>query len=360
MPVKSPRTYFADQLSGEPPLTQKTASRLCDLAADIRAAEPWSSLAETNLIAVQRAKNCEPDFISVLGAAGKHRGFFVYPGIRGYAWTQEMVSAERQTAQRLLMTENESFQVNFVPRSELASLDVDLMNRCRCEATAEGIEFRSVRKGWFPWHINEEEGRRLCTVMEAFMALVYSGLIYRRHHDLWPESQSVMPMMFPKSRKWDMTVLNMQLTRVKEPRLWVAPELLRDLPTGPKSGAMCLGDIILPGSVGQLNERPAVVHMVAAVDNRSGYAFSPRISKPGELLAVSASEALLSAIKERRKVPEKVFVPEPFYAEVLSELGRVVGFELQVRRHLPMLEELFRELTRYAERPRGGKPASIN
>lgn len=360
MPAKSTRTYFADQLSGEPPLTQKTASRLCGLAADIRAAEPWSLLSETNLIAVQRAKNCEPDFISVLGAAGEHRGVYVYPGIRGYAWAQEMNSAEGKTAQRLMMTENESLQINFVPRSELTNLDVDLLKNCRRDATVEGAEFRSVRKGWFPWYINEEEGQRLCTVMDAFIALVASGLIHMRGDDLWPESQPLMPMMFRKNRDWSMTMVNMQLTRVKEPRLWVAPEFLYALPAGPKSGAMCLGDIILPGSVGQLNERPAVVHMVAAVDNRSGYAFSPRISKPGELLAVSASEALLSAIKERRKVPEKVFVPEPFYAEVLSELGRVVGFELQVRRQLPMLEELFRELTRYAERPPGGKPASIN
>lgn len=354
------RTYFADQLPGEEPLRHRTALRLCSLAAEVRAAEPWALLSESQLIAVQRDKNSEPDFVSVLGAAGEHRGIFVYRGIRGYAWMQDMLSAEPNAAKRLMVAENDSLQVSFLPENELTRLDTELMKGCSWKAAMGGVEFRSVRRGWLPWYVNEEEGALLCLALDAFMALVSSGQLDSKDLELWPEGQPVLPMLVRKNSTWSMTMLNMQLTRVNQPRLWVPQEHLRDLPTGPKSGAMCLGDILLPGSIGQLNERPAVVHLFALVDNRSGYAFPPTLRKPGELLGASASEAVLTAIKERRQIPETIFVPEPFFAGVLGELARVVGFELRVRRHLPMLDELFRELTRYAEQRGDGDSQTIH
>ena len=343
------RTYFADQLAGEEPLGHRTALRLCALAADVCAAEPWAAQSETQLIAVQSDKDTEPDFVSVLGAAGEHRAIFVYPGVRGYAWMQDMLSADPKAARRLLIAENESLRVSFVPKNELTDLDTELMKGCRWKATMAGVEFRSVRYGWLPWYLNEEEGRRLCSALEALMALVSSGHLDSKDLDLWPEDQPVLPMMVRKSGKWSMTMLNVQLTRVKQPRLWVPPELLRGLPTGPNSGAICLGDLLLPSSIGGPNERPAVVHLFVAADNRSGHAFAPTVRVPGTPLGVGASEAVLTAIKERRQIPEKVFVPEPLFAEMLGELARVVGFEVRVKRHSPMLDELLRDLARYAE-----------
>jgi len=343
------RTYFADQLVGEEPLRHGTALRLCSLAAEVRAAEPWESLSESQLIAVQTGENSEPDFVSVLGAAGEHRAIFVYPGIRGYAWRQDMLSADPHAAKRLMIAENDSLQVSFVPKHELTNLDTDLMKGCRWKDTMGGVELRSVRRGWLPWYVNEEEGERLCSALEAFMALVSSGHLDSKDLDLWPEGQPVLPMLVRKNGKWSMTMLNMQLTRVNQPRLWVPQEHLRGLPAGRKSGAICLGDIVLPSSIGGPNERPAVVHLFVVADNRSGHAFPPTLRQPGTPLGASASEAVLTAIRERRQIPEKVFVPEPLFAEVLGELARVVGFEVRVKRHLPMLDELVRELSRYAE-----------
>lgn len=157
-----------------------------------------------------------------------------------------------------------------------------------------------------------------------------------------------------------MTMLNMQITRVNQPQLWVPLEHLRGLPAGRKSGTLCLGDMILPGSIGGQNERPAVVHLFVVADNRSGHAFPPALRQPGTPLGASASQALLTAINERRQIPEKVFVPEPLFADALGELARVVGFEVRVRRHLPILQDLLRELARYAEQRAGEDAPTIH
>ena len=360
MPAKPTKTYFAEQLAGEMPLRQKTSSQLCSLAADIRVAEPWSVLTETQLIAVQRKKGSEPDFVSVLGAAGEHRGIFVYPGIRGYAWLQDMLGAEREAANRLLLTENESMQANFLNDDELTDLDVGLMKGCRYDPTPGCIQFRSVRRGYFPWYINEEEGRRLCECLDAFMSAVLSGLIFANREELWPESQPVMPMMIREKGEWVVNMLNMRLTRVNEPNLWVPKEALFALPSGPKSGAICLGDHILPGCAGLENERPTVLHMLAAVDHRSGFAYPPQLRTPGELWGVGASNVLLEAIRVRGAIPENVFVRKAHHAELLTELARVVGFQIQVKRHLPMLNELFREVSRLGAPPSGTKSRLVH
>jgi hypothetical protein len=354
MPAKPLRTYFADQLADEEPLGHRTALRLCSLAAAVRAAEPWAALSETQLIAVQRRKNSEPDFVSVLGAAGEHRAIFVYPGIRGYAWAQDMQAADPNAAKRLMIAENESLRVSFVPGNELTELDAELMKACRWDAARAGVAFRSVRYGWLPWYLNEEEGQRLCSALEALMAFVSSGHLESSEENLWPEDQSdlphaVLPMMVRKNGKWSLSMLNMRLTRVNEPQLWVSPEDLRGLPAGRKSGALCLGDVVLPSSIGGPNERPAPVHLCVAADYRSGHAFPPAVREPGTPLGISASQAVLAAIQVRRQIPETVFVPEPLLVDLLSELARVVGFALRLRRHLPMLDELFRELARYSE-----------
>ena len=56
----------------------------------------------------------------------------------------------------------------------------------------------------------------------------------------------------------------------------------------------------------------------------------------------------------------KYLEPKQRSAKVLGELARVVGFELRVKRHLPMLDELLRDLARYAEQHGDGDSQTIH
>lgn len=346
MAVSPQRTYFAGQLAGERPLTQRTATRLCRLAAQIGVLQPWHALVEEQLIAVVRKRGCEPDFVSVLGSLGEHRAIHVYPGFRGYSWYREVLQAEDAT--RLLATECEALQLSYPDPDEITDLDVELIRGCRFEPRQPAFQFRSARPGYLPWYPNNEECRRLADCLEGAMALLLTDLVVNHQDDLWPDDGQTLPLLAKTSGSWRISLVKFDLSHVSPPRLWVSEERLAGLPSR-KAGVLCLGDYVMPGCAGGEDDRPVALHLIAVVENRSGFAFPPRLREPGEVLAAAASDVLLDAIACHGAVPKTVLVANPYYVDSLAELARVAGFEIKLRRRLPMLDELFIALARVAD-----------
>ena len=353
MAAAPPRTYFAGQLAGEKPLTQRTATRLCRLAAEAGFIRPWRALVEEQLIAVVRKRGCEPDFVSVLGALGEHRAIHVYPGFRGYSWYQDVIHA--QDATRLLVTECEALQLSYPDPDEITDPDMELIRGCRFAPREPVFQFRSARPGYLPWYPNKEECRRLADCLDATMALLTTGLVLTHRDELWPDDGQTLPLLLKKSGSWRITQVKFARTPVNPPRLWVSEERLASLPPSRKAGALCLGDWVMPGCAGGVDDRPVALHLLAVVENRSGFAFPPRLREPGEVLAAAATDGLLDAIVCHGAVPKTVLVTDPYYVDSLAEVARVAGFEIKLRRKLPMLDELFQALAGMAG---GGIPDS--
>lgn len=349
MATRPPRTYFAEELAGEKPLSQRTASRLCRLAAEILGFAPWEYLDEDHFVAVQRKKGAQPDFVSVLGAAGEYRAIHVYPGLAGYSWYQDVATAPEEERIALLLAECESLQLSYSDPLEITDLDLEVMLGCRFPSVKRAFQFRSVRRGHYPWYMAEDEGKRLAECLEAFAEFL-QHTAFDNLARLWPEEESVMPMLHKHEGRWRAGLVNINLAKVHEKRLWLPEERVATLPARRDSGALVVGDHILPGSAGLENERPAVLHLFAAVDARSGFAYSPEMREPGEPLPETAARVLAGAIEERGTVPETVMVRNSRFALGLEELARVAGFKLKVRKQQPMLDELFRELDRAAGR----------
>lgn len=344
MVSKPPKTYFAEQLAGEKPLAQRTASRLCTLAADIGDAEPWLDLAEEQLIAIQAKKDAEPDFVSVLGSLGEHRAVHVYPGVAGYSWYQAVRGAK--DPKRLLMADCESLQVAYPEPDEITDLDMGVIRGCRFGPYDRAFQFRSMRHGYLPWYINDDEGKRLAGCLEAFLSLIDSP-IFEAHGDaMWDDNGSTLPMLIKARGAWTVAPLSVDIARVVVPRLWLEQEEVDRLKRLPKSGAVCVGDCIMPGAAGLENERPIVLNLVAALDARSGYAYPPHMREPGEPLAAAGARALADAIRARKAIPDRVLVLEDEYAMGLGELAQELGFEIRLKSQVPVLDEFFRVMDR--------------
>lgn len=356
MPAKPPRTYFARQLAGEKPLSQRTASRLCNLAAEIWAAKPWRFMGEAQTVAVLHKRNAEPDFISVLGALGEHRAIHVYPGLAGYAWFQSVAEAPSDAWRlRLVLTECEALQLAYPGSDEITELDMELMRGCRFPPTDSLFHFRSVRPGYLPWYICEQEGQRLAVCLEAFVQMFLSGIL-REPDQWWPDEQGAMPIFARQGGQWRYSRIVVQTEKVLRPRLWIPEERLRRLPFHLRGGVLCLGDRLLRGAAGLEHERPIVLQLLAVVDAHSGFVYEPRLREPGECLASAAADVLVRAIEARGAIPERVLVSEPYYAEQLEALARAAGFEIQLRRSLPALDRFFRELDQRERRRRQWDP----
>ncbi len=256
---------------------------------------------------------------------------------------------------RLLLTECEALQAAYPEPDEITDLDMELLRGCRFPAADKAFHFRSVRRGYLPWYISEEEGRRLAVCLEAFVQMLKSGILMEPEK-WWPEEAAAMPVFARQQGQWVFSKISIRLEKVRESRLWISQERFERLPFHTRRGVLCLGDHLMHGAAGLENERPIVLQLLAVVDAPSGFAFEPRLREPGEILASAAADVLVKAIQARDAIPERVLVSEPYYAEELQALARAAGFEIQLRQRLPVLEELFRGLENFQQRRAGRGP----
>lgn len=331
--------------------------RLCRLAAEISAFAPWRYMGELQTVAVIHRKGGQPDFISVLGALGEHRAIHVYPGVAGYHWLRRVVESDDSWRLRLLLTECEALQAAYADPDELTDPDLDLLRGCRFPPSEWTFQFRSVRRGYLPWYLCEEEGKRLAACLDAFVQAL-SSPVFEDPDYWWPDEAGAMPLLSRQQGRWGVARIQLRVALEDQGHLRVSEEWIARLPRR-RSGVLCLGDHLMQGAAGLENERPIVLHLLAAVDAESGFAYEPKLREPGEILAFAAAEVLVKTIEARGAVPERVLVPAPYYERCLKPVAEAAGFTIQVRRSLPALDELFRSLDRFERRGREGRPDPV-
>ena len=156
---------------------------------------------ESQLVAVLHKKGGQPDFVSVLGALGKHRAIHVYPGSLGFRWFREVARSSEERQILMMMPDCEALQAAYPGPNEMTDLDMELMRGCRYPSVDRAFHFRSVRPGHFPWYVTEDEGRRLAACMEAFVQMLLSGIL-REPEEWWPEDRATMPMVLKHQGQW--------------------------------------------------------------------------------------------------------------------------------------------------------------
>jgi hypothetical protein len=314
--------YFAEQLAGEDPLQHATGERLCSAARLVEQAAPWEWMEASPIVAVQLQPGAEPDFVAVRG--GEH-AVCVYPGMRGLSWLRELQHSDGEARKRLLLTGREALEVRFDDRSRMDARDLPLLDACWCGDG--GATFRSVRRGYWPWFVNEHEARRLTGCLEALAALPRSV----------PESPTGLPLLQrDSSGRWS--------AQWKEVRMHIdspsRPPLI-DTPPGPRTGALCVGDRIVPGEIDHATERPPVLHVVAAVEAGTGDPYPIHLRPPGERWSNAVRRVVAGAIRLRAAVPERILAPDPGWSLALHSLAIAAGFAVQLAGPLPELDGLF-------------------
>lgn len=314
--------YFAAQLSGEDPLQQSTAERLCLAASLVEQAAPWASMPLSPIVAIQHSPGSEPDFLAF---RPEERAVSLYPGWRGLAWLHDLQHAAAESRPRLLLTGREAIEVNFDPPSPADPRDLPLLENCW--RGPGGPIFRSVRPGYWPWFVNELEALRLAASLEA-LASVSPSL---------PESESGLPLLLRDgSGRWAA-----HRRQIRPLPAETAPPPVLDAPAGPRAGSLCVGDRILPGEFESAAGRPAVLHVVAAVEAGTGDPYPLHLRPPGQRWSTAVRRVVAQAIHVRAAVPECVLAPDPGWSQALLSLARAAGFAVQLAGPLPELEDLF-------------------
>jgi hypothetical protein len=146
--------------------------RLYRLASDLFGLRPWQVLDEDNLIAVRDSVTGEPCYCSVMGALGEVFSMHAYIGAEGLRQFRKM-EAEEITDPGEFFASTHCIYVEFVRKAELLRQDRELLaalGHPQGRGLASPI-FRTMRPGFLPWFVTEEEARTLAECMRAVIVV---------------------------------------------------------------------------------------------------------------------------------------------------------------------------------------------
>lgn len=341
-PAGQLKSFFAQELKGEEPLARATGLKLCRLAGELAAYQPWTELAETNLVFVHDAVRNENDACSVMGMLGEVFAVMVYLGAEGLHFFQKLQRSESISAGDFYAGQR-SVSVEYVPRKELTAQDGQLLDAAAYPVIRGGLypKFRSMRPGYQPWYVTQGEARILVGCLDAMAA--FCQLLEKPDcPDFW-ERENVYPLVEHDESGYKLNPVQ-------------APKAVREAPAPVALDEARIGRILerQPGAgnaieadhfytaarVGGPHERPACVRVAMAVDSGNGFAFPPVMASPERATGEMLADAILMAVETAGTIPKEIRVRSAEYKALAGPLAKALGSKVTVAKSLPALDEV--------------------
>ena len=110
---------------------------------------------------------------------------------------------------------------------------------------------------------------------------------------------------------------------------------------------MEVGHLFGSAAIGEKHERKALMRVAMGIDSKTGLLFAPEIAAPGEKTADLLNRLVLIAIHQRGSIPDRVVSRKPDDAALLQPLARTLGFEANLVRATPHLDEAFQAMMQF-------------
>ncbi|MEI6211808.1 MAG: hypothetical protein WCR06_09310 [bacterium] len=151
--------------------TLDTWRRLYELAAQVRAMEPWKWMEEIDIFGVADAESQRTLFVSVMGALGEYHAIAVYPDTKALAGFWRMQSAVDRNGLGDDLLEIQQLQTVFGKKSELTREEKQRVATLgvACKGANAWSRFLSFRPGWYPWSADEQEAHWLVLALEQLL-----------------------------------------------------------------------------------------------------------------------------------------------------------------------------------------------
>lgn len=339
----SPDRLFAAQLTGEEPPRVATVQTLYEEAMRLYAVAPWDRLYEDQLVLCDDPVSGERCYLSVMGILGEFRGFQVYLGNAGYRFFRRMQERhEELTAGDFLATQR-SLSVHWGERADLTKQDRELLTVVG-HPKKRGLaapQFRSLRLGYHPWYVTEQEAQTLTICLRAFLfaeeklsELPARGVLNRA---------GVFPLVVVNAEGIPQEV---KPEKPAEPRPETGPTVIPEMNRLESIRAQRLrhrGVIKIDhfygiAKVGARNERPACLRIAIAVDEASGIVHPPRVLPPQAVTGEALVELLFQAVEISKALPKQVLVSKEECRAMLAPVAKLLDVPVRVAPGLPALE----------------------
>jgi hypothetical protein len=355
-----PQRCFVKELAGETPPSFPAMERLYGLASDLYGLRPWLLLDEDNLIVVRDSVSGELCYCSVMGALGEVLSIHAYIGAEGLRQFRKM-EAEEIADPGEFFASTHCVYVEFVPRAELRRQDRELLatlGHPQGRGLASPI-FRTIRPGFLPWFVTEDEARTLAECIRAVI-VVCAAVASQESVKFWERTDTypmVARMEGPEPRY---NVEMFQSILPPEPpvvpvRLAEATLLLLRAQDYAVRGVMELDHVHSGAAIGKKGERSACAAIAMAVDAESGMVLAPEVADSSVAAGDTLAKVFLKAIQGSRTLPTEVRVRSQRLKDCLAPLMESFGVAVRVASRLPASDEARSHLLGFFGGDFGGK-----
>jgi hypothetical protein len=355
-----PERCFVKELAGETPPSFKAIERLYGLASDLYGLRPWRVLDEDNLIVVRDSVNGKLCYCSVMGALGEVLSMHAYIGTEGLRQFRKM-EAEEIVDPGEFFASTHCIYVEFVRRTELQRQDRELLaalGHPQGRGLASPI-FRTMRPGFLPWFVTEDETRTLAECIRAVI-VVCAAVASQKSVKFW-ELADTYPMVNRLEGAEPRYHVEM-FHSVLPPEPPVAPvRLAEETLLAVRSqdyavrGVMELDITYSGAAIGKKGERNACASIAIAVDAESGMVLAPEVTDSSVAAGETLAKAFLKAIQASRTLPKEVRVRSQTLKDSLAPLMESFGVAVRVAGRLPASDEARSSLLGFFRGDFGGR-----
>ena len=335
-------------MPGEPdPVPKSVWLALFTAATQLAELKPWEFATDGDLLGVTDAVTKEIRVGHVLGNAGMVFGAVFYRR-HGIQWLLSTVQAESDPWPDSAVEVMDCIKVEWVPKAELTSEDKAAMTAAGFKTRGRGPiwpQFRSVRPGCHPWHLDATEARQLVSdlgQLTAFLRLfeAHPTLFHGRSHSEIPflpagalagsislDDLEWMPLVPLPDSSQDPDPVPESLIEALE-SLELAQDLSFEYDTRILFGASCMDE-----------GRPRFGRVAMLAESSSGHVAGVDIEAATQPPAKTFQTSLAKLLLKAKLIPGTLVVLQSKHSAALDSLCTRLGIHLDVAVELSWIDQ---------------------
>lgn len=334
--------FFEKELAGDAAPSFATLRELYLATLAFFALEPWKTLSDSELIAVQDPVSSQRGFCCIMGALGEIFSLHVFLGTEGFRVFDAIQSRDPNVTEWMYGSAG-SLTAEMVPRAELKPQDRELLRALDHPMKPGQLVpiFRAQRKGYLPWCVTEADAKLLTFCVKAATEMVLH-LMPHADRKYWSR-RKYLPLIAPTKNDGAFAIEMIpapDLSKmVLEMPVWDAGRVNAIRAAAfPTQGVLEVDHFYTAASVGVKDQRKSCVGMALVVDAHSAAVLKPDISKPGASASSAMVEVLLGAIESTQTLPKEVHVRDRHKKTEMEPLAKALGFALKAASSMPAFD----------------------
>jgi hypothetical protein len=317
--------------------TAEDCRLLYELMARVKALAPWEFLDEDDLFGVIDPDTGEPNFVSVMGAAGEHYAIALYRGVSGlYSFLLLYELGPNAAIENVL--DMPHIQGSFEDRELVEKRDRDQMKELglKFRGRAAWPIFRSHRPNYLPWFIDKAEARLLAHALEQLLEL--APRLREATEDLLMSGGDQDFLVRVADHAADGLVWRDETMTFKPPqpqpmKIRIDADALQRVAELPiRSGAVEVDCFRTFSVVAPPGERPFLPYTLLMVDAKLGLPLNIDLITPDPVLEVLWNKVAASMLRMLRSGgyrPREFRVRDDLLFGVLSMIGEKTGIKIK-------------------------------